>query len=252
MKKEKYIAFIGDSYCASYSRLDLPRQHWQNDQHVDLTYTNIVPDHYGCKLASYGFGGKSWWYSWHKFNQNWAKNIDQIEAMVFCHTNRDRINTTIYADFPCMSGHRPSDIPEEMNLARDYYFKYIMDSDFDQWAQTQYFKMIKEKYSNIKTIHLHCFANTMPYSNLLPGVVYNTPLVYISIGEIVGTKQEVDASFADGRANHLNAHNNKVLAEVIIDALNNYIPGQYELPLSKFDHPNANAKNWPLEKYWIK
>ena len=250
MENKKYIAFVGDSFCATYGSgtplININQGHSENP-----AYTTLVTDHYQCNVAPYGFGGKSWWYSWSKFWKDWHFRLDQLEAIVFVHTNNDRINSAVSEDFPLMQGHSFG-APRGMAQVAEDYFKYIHDHNFSMWAQEHYFKMIKEKFNNIKTVHLHCFPHSTTLSHCLPGVVFNTPLIHISIGEVRGSQKKIIKSLSDGRSNHLNPHNNQVLADIVIHALDNYTPGQYKLPIEKFDQYNPNADQWPQGVYWTK
>jgi len=248
MKNQKYIAFVGDSFCASYG-VSTPLSGAKNQVSVtDIAYPTVVSDHYQCAVAPYGFEGKSWWYSWSKFQKDWGSSLDQLEAIVFTHTDSSRINSAISEDFPLMSSKFVN--PGSMARINEDHFKYIHDQDFNEWAQEQYFKVLKEKFNNIKTVHFHCYDFSVRKSHLLPGVVFTTSLIQVSIGEQLGSKDQIAKAFGDGRPNHLNSYNNQVLADVIIQALDNYMPGEYELPLEKFDQPNLNAANWPHGVYW--
>ena len=85
-------------------------------------------------------------------------------------------------------------------------------------------------------------------------MVYTTPLVNISIGEITGTEEEIRLSIStkETRKNHLSSKNNQALAAVIIDSINNYEPGHYAIDTSRFEQPNANAVNYPNPGYGTK
>lgn len=248
MTDQKYIAFIGDSFCAYYGS-DTPVNSVRHQFAVPGTaYPTVVGNYYQCDIAAYGFVGKSWWYSWSKFWKDWESKLDQLEAVVFTHTDHTRINSAISDEFPLMSSeHVDSGSMAKVN--KDY-FKYIYDQDFSMWAQEQYFKTLNEKFKHTKTVHLHGYPFSVEKSYLLPGVVFSTPLIQISIGEIQGTKKEITKAFSDGRTNHMNTYNNQVLADIIIQALDNYVPGEYKLPLEKFQQLNPNAANWPNGIYW--
>ena len=249
---EKYIAFIGDSYCATYK--SLPANIPYNSNRVVMSskvcYPNVVAEHFNYKIAPYGFGGKSWWYSWHKFEQDWEDKLDQLEAIVFCHTSIHRINTATLDDFPCLAVWDGRSHPQEMTDANKYYFKYIYDVNFHMWAQQQYFKMLKEKFDHIKTIHFHCFGQSIAFAELLPGCVYTTPLTDISFGEVTGSPEEVSKSVYASKANHFNDHNNQAFANLIIGSLEKYEPGQHQIKMKEFDCPNPNAVNWPDGHFW--
>jgi len=243
----KAIAFIGDSFCNTYGNDEIKKAQkagkctlWQGST-ADPTYTDIVAKSKGYTLYPYGFGGKSWWYSRQRFMEDLNKIsensfADNLEFIVFCHTDSSRINnawnTTLSAS----------------NNSREFenYYRYMFDNKFHQWAQQRWFEEINEQWGHLKTIHFHCFPETVPMSHMLPGIVYTTPLIWISIGELQGTDQEVDYVVKnDYRHNHLNEKNNQALAEVILGDMHNYNPGIKELDLSKFDMPNQNAILWP-------
>jgi hypothetical protein len=164
--------------------------------------------------------------------------------LVFFHTSASRINSAINDNLPLNDPNAPE--------CRDY-FKYIHDDNFYHWAYQSWFKEIKEKYSAIKTIHFHCFVDTMDWSNLLPGMVYNTPLIHISIGELEGTDSEViDQMNPDSRFNHMNDYNNQVMSKLIIDAIENYNVGIHQIDLLKFNKINDNAIHFPYPGFGTK
>lgn len=245
------IAFVGDSFCNAYGLDEWKSRQctqWQFGTN-EPTYLDIVAkvNHY--TLYPYGFGGKSWWYSRQRFMEDLnrvPKNIfvDNLEVIVFCHTNHGRINN---------SWHRELSNTDTTSPESENYYRYIFDSEFNAWAQQQWFKEISEQWGHLKTIHFHCFPETVEFSYLLPGVVCTTPLILLSIGELQGTDREIDKIiFEDKRNNHLNATNNKSLAEFILANIYNYSPGTKELDLSKFDMPNQNARLWPDPGYGTK
>ena len=245
MEKKKYIAFVGDSFCASYGMSTSITENLFQRRLSIPTYTTIVSDHYQFDVAPYGFAGKSWWYSWSKFWKAWGGKLDHLEAIIFTHTDHARINSAVIPEFPLMANYVRPEVSAEMIQANQNYFKYIHDDAFNAWAQEQYFKMLEEKFNKIKTVHFHCHTNTIGQAHLLPGVVFTTPLHQINIGELRGSKEQIMQCISqDLRANHFNDHNNQVMADVIIQALDNYVPGMVSLPIEKFDQPNPNAASW--------
>jgi hypothetical protein len=121
--------------------------------------------------------------------------------------------------------------PELADASR-LWLLHLHDYEFQDWAQQQYFRELAHDYSTVKTIHFHNFKHSVQSSDLLPGMVYTTPLMEISTRE-----PGVDESWVvqDGRANHLNPHNNRALAQVIIGAIDNYRPGLHTINLTGFD-----------------
>jgi hypothetical protein len=77
--------------------------------------------------------------------------------------------------------------------------------------------------------------------------------MYISVGELAGTEQEVTEQVVnDQRHNHLSNVNNRLLANLIIDTIDNYQPGLQPIDLSKFESINPNAHNWPQPGFGTK
>lgn len=233
------IAFIGDSFANSYGQArhdELGQPKFQRGTDSP-TYTQIVADHFGWTIEPFGFGGKSWWYSRCEFLKALERFEQQLTVAVFCHTNPQRINNAWNKDLELTN--------YEEGIYADYY-RYIYDDDFNSWAQQAWFKEIKERWNNIKTIHFHCFTDTIPYGHLLPGMVFNQPLMHVSIGELQGNDQEVHKqTIVDPRCNHLSDANNQQLARLIIHSIEHYEPGQHILDLSQFNPINPNAHRFP-------
>jgi hypothetical protein len=71
---------------------------------------------------------------------------------------------------------------------------------------------------------------------------FKTPLVWIQLRQYLGTEKEISkAAVSEVLANHLNDKNNLIMADFIIDAMNNYQPGVYDIDLTKFDQINSGA-----------
>lgn len=242
------IAFVGDSFCASYNRAEWQQRRSPPNQFGSdcPTYLDIVTKNNNYTLYPFGYGGKSWWFSRYRFIEELERIpaaifSDQLETIVFCHTNPDRINNGWNIQLNNTDTISP-DI--------QHFYRYLFDSDFNDWAQQQWFREISLRWSNIKTIHLHCFPKTIEWSHLLPGMVFTLPLIHVSIGELEGTDSEIDKQiFKDTRFNHLSEHNNKVLAEWISGAIYDYRPGHYDISLNNFKCINPNAQRWPSKGY---
>jgi len=238
------IAVVGDSFCAAYGVEDW-RSHgctlnqWGT---TEPTWVDQIARTGGYTLYPYGFGGKSWWFSRQRFSealQRIPPDIfeHQLECIVFCHTNSGRINNAWNAELSNTDTHTP---------AAQNFYRYIFDSEFHAWAQQAWFREIAQRWAHLKTIHFHCFPDSVAYSDLLPGVVYTTPLIHISIGELTGSDADIQQQMIqDQRFNHLNAHNNQQLATVIQQALYNYQPGQYSINTQEFVQVNPNSVKFP-------
>lgn len=253
----KYIAFIGDSFCADYNGfgpqllLDASYMKWKNQGAHNAKYLcwpSILAERLDCKIANFGFGGASWWHSWQLFitfcwdNPSFAR--EQLETIVFCHTNPDRINSL----------HHVSSLPDQLDQYHsrgiEYYYRHLYDHSFGVWAQKQYFHEIKYLFSDIKTIHLfslHIDPTDIPGFDQLPGIRFLNPLIWISVGELTGSESEIRFNIGAGetRINHLNEHNNRVLAEVLFQEIENYHVGNRTLDYDLFDIQNPNFREWP-------
>lgn len=236
------IVFVGDSFCATYDFNLWSLKGQPAHQHGTSypTHPSLVADHFNCNLHPHGYGGQSWWYIRQKYRAYYHEGHGAHDtlAVVFFHTNPDRINNACNEQL----GNHHSD-----NLAIAYYYNDIHDKEYANWACQQWFKEIAQEHAQIKTIHFHCFPYTVQWSNLLPGMVYTTPVIHLSLGELTGTDDEIfkKSSFNETRYNHLNNYNNRALADVIIHSINNYQPGQYTIDTTKFEQANPNAYRYP-------
>ena len=248
---DKVIAFIGDSYCASFngkgmysqsSRLRKPHNQLYDVQHG---HPSLVADHYGYKLLAHGYMGKSWWYSRTKFLEQIKQQpeiLTKLEAIIFFHTDANRISTlNLFVNTRNLlqqSNDWQNEEHRQVAEAQRQWAKHLIDTEFQTWAQNSWFKEISKEYSHIKQVHFHCFEHSTPYNHLLTGQRFTTPLYEISLGELTGTKQQIQQSMInDTRANHMSEHNNRALAKTIIYALDNYCNNVQPLDLTKFNLP---------------
>lgn len=271
----KNIIFCGDSYAAHMEWKDFVnngslKHQWgvkPSGKHKDL-HPSIVANHFKLQLKNYSFCGKSWWYSRYKLLTSLASNPDILRetfAMVFFHTDSSRINVstdieTLWrcdGDLAWVDRHespiKQSEMSEEYQ-SQKLWLKYLEDPIFQTWAQEQWFREIERSWSNIPSIHFCCFHDSIKYLHLLPGKKFSTPLVNISVSELIGTDEEIflKMGIGESRANHFSDHNNRGLASVIISALENYSPGISEIDLSGFDLPNLNGFKYPKKGYGTK
>ena len=248
----KSIAFIGDSYCNAYDwdqydRLGRPKYQHGAAKEEFTTHPTVVADYFNWRLIPLGFSSRSWWYSRYRLLDVIKHDaiLDNCQVLVFFHTEYSRIN---------IAHEKTESTVTSADPAVQSFYKNLYDDDFNRWAQQQWFKEINQVYGHLKTIHFNCFPTSVDYCNLLPGMVYTTPLVNISIGEITGTDAEIleAISTKETRKNHLNSANNQALADVIITAINNYEPGFYTIDTTKFEQPNTRAVNYPNPGYGTK
>lgn len=230
-----YTAFIGDSFCQAY--------------HHHSDWPHIVNRARKTEIAPYGFGGKSWWFSWSNFVYYYADKLDQVDAMVFCHTESNRINTNTPDNARLPNNFWVEHLSSEVQQAYKSYVTYFHDQQFNDWAQQRFFEHLAQNYSQIKMVHLHCFPHSVSWSNLLPGAVFSTPLQLLAIGGVSQTTLDRDPNYLNGDAlrNHLTVENNQALAHTVIQALDNYSPGIREVDFTDFNLPNQ----YGMDQYLI-
>jgi hypothetical protein len=257
----KNIIFCGDSFAASYKEVGVcfyypgcQNNPLNNNQDRgrgpikwSIAHPSQVASHYGYNLYNFAYGGKSWWYSrcvMFNYLRDFPELLENTQAMVFFHTDSHRLN---------ISSKFESD-NNTWKTVQKLWKMDLIDEDFQPWAQMQWFKEIDQHFGSVPSIHFHCFPETVQYDSFLPGMRFTTPLIHLSVGELTGSDSEISTQLSDNetRVNHLNAHNNQALADVIINALDNYQPGSYPIDTSKFDLINPNASKWPTLGYGTK
>ena len=213
----------------------------------------MVAKHFNLELRNFSFGGKSWWYSRNRFFMALKKEPDLLKktfAIVFTHTSWDRANTNRDYITNNGTGIKDNDFPvSELSKSEELYLKHYHDDLFQAWAGEQWFREIDRIFKDIPTVHFHCFMATLKKSHLLPGKKFMTPLHPIQISEKLGKFEKILKKLQQGddRANHLSNHNNVVLANATIDALENYSTGISNLELKEFDIPNKEIFDWLME-----
>jgi hypothetical protein len=260
-KKKRCIAFVGDSFCSTIRKDHWIRNGKKQAQPVlndpsRAAFPSVVADHYDLNLLAHGYGGKSWWYSRSQFLKQLAENPkikDKLDAIVFCHTNHHRINSDAY--YASSANHHQREDTSYLNeedrqtsQAQVQWIKHLYDEEFQKWAQLNWFREISREWSHIKQVHFHCFGSTdAQHNHLLVGQRFTTPLIQISVAELAGSAREISSQLSNdsARANHLSDANNRVLAKIIIDALDNYKHIITDLDMSVFNIVNPNYAKFP-------
>lgn len=242
-----YTVFVGDSFCNAYNYNDWV--HYQKPFTVGSQRTpwpDLVKTARKTKIAPYGFGGKSWWFSWSSFWYNFHEHMNEVDSIIFCHTESGRINSNIESNQDLPNNFWVQNCSSEIKNLYKSHLQYFHDQNFNDWAQQRFFEFLRQHFSHIKTVHLHCFRQSVAWSKLLPGVVFNTPLQVIALGGVPGTMEQAVSRITASKNsldNHLTDANNKTLANVIVRALDNYSPGIYSLDLDEFEIPNHSVVN---------
>lgn len=261
----KSIVVVGDSFCASArtsQNFDVNTAHWVGQQ--------FNPDRNRCSwldqaaklldfdLYGFGYTGRSWYYSrWELFEYiqrpGW---LDTVEVIVFCHSNHYRYNTNnspinnamALPDYEPDSDDDTRDQKKIWARALRYWTTDLIDPGFQLWAQIQWFHEIAREFSHIKQIHFNNFPDSVDSTvKILPGVVFTTPLIHVSLGECLGTDEEIVNNYIlnDQRDNHLSSENNLALGNLVAETFQNYQPGSRPIDLTKFNIVNPNASRWP-------
>ena len=265
-KKKRCIAFIGDSFCAAinsdhYVRNGRSRLQYGIKDPDRASFPSLVAEHYDLNLLAHGYNGKSWWFSRTQFLKQLADNPkikNKLDAIVFCHTDRHRINSdSIYAS---SVNHGPTpredtsyaDKEDQLtSQAQVQWIKHLYDDNFQLWSQLNWFREISNEWSHVKQVHFHCFTSEQQHNDLLIGQRFTTPLIHVSVSELKGSIREIRNQLANdsARANHMNNDNNRTLAKITIDALDNYEHKIRPIDMSMFSIANPNYDKFPLGNF---
>lgn len=259
----KYIVFVGDSYCSAWAGPSGLAHQWRQQtfglrDKDRCSWLDVAAAKLDLELYSFGFSGASWYYSRQQLFKHMASNpdwINHVAVMIFCHTDCWRYSTgngDIGVEMANLT-YSPLDCdvpPHKLSTAAAYqaWLLHLMDAPYQIWAQTQWFYEIARTLGHVPQMHFCAFPhNVDDAQTILPGMVFTTPLVHISLGEATGTDAHITQKFmaTDQRSNHFNAQNNRALGDLIADSLRNYHAGIRPIDTRKFDIKNPNAVNWP-------
>ena len=260
----KNIVFVGDSYCSAWGGPSVI-SHWPRQQKFHpsdrnrCSWLDVSAAKLGLDLYSFGFAGASWYYSRLQLFKHMASNpgwIENVAVMIFCHTDCWRYSTG--------DGHIGVEMsmPDYQPAFKDQYYEDnvrtakayktwlldLMDADYQFWAQEQWFHEIARTFQHVPQMHFCAFPHNVDIAKkILPGIVFTTPLVHVSLGEATGTDAEIVEKFManDQRSNHFSMQNNQALGDLVADSMQNYQPGARPIDTDKFDIINPNAANWP-------
>jgi len=260
----KNIVFVGDSYCSAWAGPSVI-SHWPRQQKFHprdrnrCSWLDVSAARLGLDLYSFGFAGVSWYYSRLQLFKHMASNpgwIENVAVMIFCHTDCWRYNTGsghIGVEMS-MPDYQPADKDQyyesKVRSAKSYktWLLDLMDADYQFWAQEQWFHEIARTFQHVPQMHFFAFPHNVDIGKkILPGMVFTTPLVHVSLGEATGTDAEITQEFMakDQRSNHFNLQNNQALGDLVADSMQNYQPGVRPIDTNNFDIINPNAVNWP-------
>jgi hypothetical protein len=219
------IIVVGDSFCAS-------AEHWPQ-QLADALDLNLICHTQGA--------GQAWWDARHWLEHVHPAHWEQTTTIVFAHTNAERIPTD-----SAQLGQIDHSAPPttEMAQAVCLYYKYIFHTPFMHWAQRAWFREISEKYSQYRLVHLHCFPWSVHHSDQLLGLNITTNLSAISLNELGAEEMTL---YRDPRPNHLNAYNNRQLAQQLAGLIQQGAQGNHALATDRF---SLRCQDWFTRSDW--
>jgi len=197
----KRIYIGGDSFCKYRydSNFDWPKQ---------------LADLLGyATIEGSGIEGESWWHTRRELQDCMQSSIfHEIDLFVICHTDSHRILT---------GNQVVQNLSEEINQARDLYYKYIHNYHVHNWMTQNWYQELNTWLANKQVIHIQCFESTVDYFSILNGVKFSCPLTPISLNEIKHDPslflREHMNDLAHPRRNHFTAKSNRLLAKFIYD-----------------------------------
>ena len=202
-------------------------------------WPSMVAEQLNLNLICYREGGQSWWAAKQFLNTINDADIKNCEVVIFTHTNTDRIPTNNKTIGKINYSQLNKD--NELELAIGLHFKYIHDHEFLHWAHKKWFEEIASSWTHAKIVNLHSFPWTWDDRLLLDGVNVWPSLASVSLNEVNAKEFSL---MHDHRFNHLNTYNNQELANQIVDIVNNYVPGDKQLDLTKFQQLTNKWTNW--------
>ena len=245
MYSKEDILIVGDSFASCRT--------------LETDWPKIVTNHL-IKYTQYiqpmgkGFSGASWW-STKRFLEDYLKT-HKPKVVILTHTECQRIpsnenyslnygsvfNAEVYQK---LKQKRDDEIPPyEVLIAGQSYYKYLYNQDFHQWAKIKWFEELDELTKNIPVvIHLHAFYDQNEFLYIFKnGLTFNKPLWDMSddCKKLTNRMTKVDDSIQVVPAdtwkdlhtrNHFTEENNKKLASIIIDAIENYSIGPRDIQL---------------------
>lgn len=261
---KKNIVFVGDSFCSSFAGPSPARRCPYQQSSTEYTWLDQSASALDLNMYCFGFAGRSWWNSrWNLQQHIWGAPdfIDNTSVLVFVHTDSGRFNTVVNdIGNELMYPEKLSNLTPRGSLTKTqleqcaeslkHWVVNLRDNVFQDWCQTQWITEINDRFANLphlKVIHFVAFPSVLSNVAHAQGLLFTTPLIHISLGELVGTDDEVldKGMVNDRRSNHLNKANNWHLAEVLVDSVRNYEPGHRAIDMSGFSIVNPNATRWP-------
>lgn len=210
----KSILVVGDSFCAERTN--------------SSDWPLALATHLNMNLLGFGLKGESWWFIRKKFLELYNSiQVDDIELIVFCHTEPHRIIGT----------EQTIQHIDEHRKTVKHYLTHLQNTEFNDWVCTQWFRELNRMLAHKKVIHIQNFDSTKNYFNELKGLKLVSP----TLSEI--SQREFGSAFNDvlkndTRRNHFNQATNikfgKLLANVYKNNTNSWSNKDLKVNLNDF------------------
>lgn len=257
----KNIVFFGDSFAAHGHNATADAQ--CNTANTNLiSYIDLVADDQQATAIHMGFGGQSWWYSYTKL-QEWIRNNSvqwqATDAVIMCLTDAARPRVSTHDNWIAL--HKSTSLRQYHAVLQSF------TEEFDQWAYRHFLNEVARLFKNKKVIMLPCFTGMTWISVEMRRIFATSAVALCTISHSEFQVSDKMKNFQnvvnhshhqpDLRANHLSLHNNRALAQDIIDKLNNYTPGIFMLNLPTYAQGNGffqhefDAADLLFQKYTV-
>ena len=205
--KQMKMLIIGDSYATNYS---------------ELAWPVIVENHFNCKADNHAKPASSLNFSYNILTNSLKNNT--YDVVIFALTSADRLyhpKILIHGGFP--QYHDGAPITKEIKKAIESYYMYLYDTTNNDLTRNIFGRSIAQlslEYPFTKFIFVPAFD---PIEHVSVGncVITNQRLIHYSMLDKKSHAAEVRGEIIE-RHNHLSFLQNKMLANYIIEFINDY------------------------------
>jgi len=221
----KHLVVIGDSFCSS-------PEGWPGH----------LANQLNLNLINFGDPGAHWWTQLYFLeNEIPEEDKENIEVIVFCHTEMNRMPTR-NREVTKVNRMNQKFFGNEVDKAVELYYKHISDWKFLDWAQNKWFEEIGQKWSHIpKIVHLHSFPWSWEKRELLKGMNVWPSLAALALNEVDAKgSNEIPIT----TPNHFNNDNNWILAKEVKRLIDDYSESDVEFNVSEFKQMTDRWLDW--------
>lgn len=213
-----------------------------HDATYNQTYGRIISEHFNTDMEMRGIAGSGPWNMFYDFI-NYKEHIDValIQWSEICRLYHSKVAPLNFAAVQNCDTEKDPEKQKVLEVARDYY-QYMYDHDQKNWemkALMCMFDDLSTKYPNTKFIHLSGFTKYSErywwgtlYNEVEPheleyfhdfkhGMEIRPAMMYLSKKD--GWPSDIRE---ETRQCHLSLKMHKLMANAIISAITNYVPGK--------------------------